>query len=175
MPERNECFLFSPTMFEQIALNLGVATVVTVLVAKAPVHLSSGVPLLWRGRLVISKDLVDDREKRSQDRSSPAPHLRDRIRFRVCQDLADRILRVFELTGDLFNRHPTAVRSANVAVILHRKHSFASVQVSVPCRNVHCTEGAYGGSFLDDQTARKGVIFRRSVPAGTTNLCLACS
>jgi hypothetical protein len=23
--------------------------------------------------------------------------------------------------------------------------------VSVPCRNVHCTGGAYGGSFLDDQ------------------------
>jgi hypothetical protein len=56
MPQRNECLLFSPTMFEQIALHLGVAAVVTVLVAKAPVQLSGGVPLLGRGGLVVSKD-----------------------------------------------------------------------------------------------------------------------
>ena len=56
MPQRNEGLLFLPAMFEQVALHLGVAAVVTVLVAEATEHLSGGMPLFGRRGLVVPED-----------------------------------------------------------------------------------------------------------------------
>ena len=61
MPQRDEGFLMSPPVLADIALDLGIAAAVVVLVAEAPVDLRGGVPLLGRGGLVIDEDLVDDR------------------------------------------------------------------------------------------------------------------
>src|ERR1700735_1548552 len=84
-------------------------------------------PLLWWRRLVISKDLVDDREKRSQDRSGSDPRLRNRIGLGVRQSLPDSVARMLKLTSELFDREPVATGSADVTIVVHRKHSFASM------------------------------------------------
>jgi hypothetical protein len=49
------------TVFADVALNLGIAADVTLLVAKAAVDLGGGVPLLGRGGFVIEEDLIDQR------------------------------------------------------------------------------------------------------------------
>ena len=91
MSQRNEGFSFSPAVLEQVTLYLGVAAVVTVLVAEATAHLSGGMPLFWRRRLVVSKDLVNDRKEGPQDRRGSVPHLWNRIGLEVrCRRLMNR-------------------------------------------------------------------------------------
>ena len=59
--QRDERLLMTPAMPAHVALHLGVSAAVSVLGAEAAKHLSGGVPLLGRGRLVGEEDLVDDR------------------------------------------------------------------------------------------------------------------
>ena len=167
MPQRNECFSFSPAVLEQVALHLGVAAVVTALVAEATAHLSGGMPLFWRRGLVVSKDLVNDCKGRSQERSDSVPHLWNRIGPGVRQYLADCVVRVFKLTSDQFDREPLAMGSADVTIIVHRKHSFASMHSERSLTKRSLYRRRLRGSFLDDQTARKGVSSRRSLPGGS--------
>ena len=55
-----------PTMLADVALNLGVAAEVTLLVTEAAVDLGGGVPLLGRGGFVVEEDLIDQRLERPQ-------------------------------------------------------------------------------------------------------------
>jgi hypothetical protein len=49
MAQRNERLLISSSVLAEIALDLGIAAVVAVLVAEAAIDLRGGVPLLGRG------------------------------------------------------------------------------------------------------------------------------
>jgi hypothetical protein len=73
MAQRDESLAMSPTMLEHIALNLGIAAWVLVLIAKATMDLGGGVPLLVRGVLIIDEDLVDDRLHRTEPGSRSIP------------------------------------------------------------------------------------------------------
>ena len=61
------------SVLTQVALHLGIAAAVAVLVAEPPEDLGGGVPLLGRGGLVVDEDLVDDRLNRPQQRSESVP------------------------------------------------------------------------------------------------------
>ena len=56
------------SMLEQVALYLGIAATVAMLIAEASEDLGGGVPLLGWGGLVVDEDLVDDRLDGPQQR-----------------------------------------------------------------------------------------------------------
>ena len=73
MSQRNEGLPFPAAVLEHIALHLGVAAAVAMLVAKATKHLHGGVPLLGRRGLVIGQNLVDDRLEGTEFRCAAIP------------------------------------------------------------------------------------------------------
>ena len=73
MAQGDEGLAISPAVLEHIALDLGIAAGVVVLVAKATMDLGGGVPLLGRGVLVVGEDLVDDRLDRTEEGSLSVP------------------------------------------------------------------------------------------------------
>ena len=91
MRQRNEGFLMSESVFEQVTLHLGIAAAVAMFVAKATTHLRGSMPLLGRGGLVVAEDLVDDRLKWSQDRCGPIPGRGNELGLRMFENLANGV------------------------------------------------------------------------------------
>ena len=60
MAQGDEGLPMPSAVLANIALDLGIAAAVAVLVAEAAEDLRGGVPLLGRGGLVVGQDLVDD-------------------------------------------------------------------------------------------------------------------
>ena len=106
-----------------VALDLGIAAAVAVLVAEATEHLGGGVPLLGRGVLVVGEDLVDDRLDRARG-WGPARFLVQRLGMGLgmLEDMPDGLAGVSELPGDLADGHAIAPRPPNRAVVVHREH-----------------------------------------------------
>ena len=73
MAQGDEGLAMPPPVLEDVALDLGVAAGVAVLVAEAAVDLGGGVPLLGRGVLVVGEDAVDDRLDRAEDGGLSVP------------------------------------------------------------------------------------------------------
>ena len=73
MPERDEGLAMPAAVLEDVALDLGVAAGVVVLVAEATMDLGGGVPLLGRGVLVVGEDAVDDRLDRAEQGGLAVP------------------------------------------------------------------------------------------------------
>ena len=61
MPERDERLAITSAVLEDMALDLGIAAGVGVLVAEATMDLGGGMPLLGRGVLVVGEDAIDER------------------------------------------------------------------------------------------------------------------
>ncbi len=89
--QRDERLLMPTSVFEQVALDLGIPAAVAMIVAEASEDLSGGVPLLGRGDLVVDQDLVDDRLDRPQEWGEPIPGRRDGGRLGLFEDLADGV------------------------------------------------------------------------------------
>ena len=122
MPQRDEGLLMPASMFEQIALHLGISAAVSLFVAETSEDLGGGMALFGRGGLVVAEDLVDERLDRSQPRSEPIPGGRQGIGLGLLEDLADSVARMVEFAGDLTDGFAIAPRSPNGTVIVHRKH-----------------------------------------------------
>jgi hypothetical protein len=63
----------SPAVLEDIALDLGIAAGIGMLIAEAAMDLGGGVPLLGRSVLVVGEDAVDDRLDRAEEGSLAVP------------------------------------------------------------------------------------------------------
>ena len=122
MPQRDERFLVSASMLAQMALHLGIAARVTVLIADPPEHLSGGVPLLGRGVLVVDSDPVDDRLERPQLGGRTVPGQRLGMWVRMHEGMADSFSRVSELAGDLPDGHAIASSPPDCAMVVHGNH-----------------------------------------------------
>ena len=114
-----------PTMFADVALNLGVATEVTLLIVEAAVDLGGGVPLLGRGGFVIEEDLIDQRLERPQLGSGPVSGQRLGMGVRMHEGMSDGSSRVTELAGDLPDGHAIAISPPNRAVVVRGNHILA--------------------------------------------------
>ena len=122
MAQGDEGLLMPASVLAQVALDLGVAAGVAVLVAEAAEHLRGGVPLLGRGGLVVGEDLVDDRLERPEHGGRSVPGQRLGMGLGMLEDLPDGLAGVSELPGDLADGHAIASRPPNRAVVVHRKH-----------------------------------------------------
>ena len=122
MSQRDEGFLMSPLVLEQIALHLAVASGIAVLVAETTERLHGGVALLGGSVIVIDQNLVDDRLERAENLGRPIPGLGCWIGFRMLQDMPDRGVREIVITGDLADGLAIPTRPPNGAIIVHRKH-----------------------------------------------------
>ena len=120
MSQRDEGFLMSAAMLEQVALHLGVTASVPVLVAESTKRLRSGVPLLGRIGLVVDQDLIDDRLEGTEHRRGAIPNRRGGLG--MVEDLPDGNSREIECPGDLPDGLAIALRPPNGTVIVHRKH-----------------------------------------------------
>jgi hypothetical protein len=164
MGQGNKGFTVPLAMRAEVALDLAVASRVTVFTAKAAKHLLGGVPLLGRGVLVLGQDLVDDRLERPQNGCGAVPGLTSGYGLRLLQDLADLGPRVMESARNLADAHGIAMRSADCSVIVHRKHILDLRGVVFREEN-HCTRRVlWGGSVLGAHFAPGWVRFRRSFP-----------
>ena len=112
----------SAAVLAEVALDLGVAAGVAVLVAEAAEDLGGGVPLLGRGVLVVGEDLVDDRLERPEQRGDPVPGRWEGIGLGMLEDLPDGVPGVPEFAGDLPDGHAIAMGPPDGAVVVHRKH-----------------------------------------------------
>ena len=101
VPQRDERFLVPTSVFEQVALHLGIPAAVAVFVAEASEDLGGGMPLLGRSVLVVDQDLVDDRLDRPQERSEPIPGRSDGVRLGMLEDIPDGVARMVEVASDL--------------------------------------------------------------------------
>ena len=110
-----------PPVLEDVALDLGIAAGVAVLVAEAAMDLGGGVPLLGRGVLVVGEDAVDDRLDRAEEGSLPVPGRGGRG-LGMVEDMPDGLASVSELPGDLPDGHAIATSPPNRAVVVHREH-----------------------------------------------------
>ena len=151
-------FPAASSVLEDIALHLGVAAAVAMLVAKATKHLRGGVTLLGRRGLVVQKNLVDDPLERTEFRCEAIPNRW--VGLGMVENLPDGDSGEIEFPGDLPDGLAIAVRPPNGAVIVHRKHFLASMRVRHPCKEAHSTGGGWGGSLLDDHIAPRWVTFR---------------
>ena len=77
------------SMFEQIALHLGISAAVSLFVAETSEDLGGGMALLGRGGLVVAEGLVDERLDRSGRGAS-----RSRVEGRGSGSACLRILRI---------------------------------------------------------------------------------
>ena len=121
MAERDEGLAMPPPVLEHVALDLGIAADVVVLIAEATVDLGGGVPLLCRGVLVVGEDAVDERLDRSEKWGLPVPR-RCGGGLGMAEDMPDGLACVSELPGDLPDGHPIAAGPPNRAVVVHREH-----------------------------------------------------
>jgi hypothetical protein len=121
--------LLMPDAFPpQVALDLGVAAGVAVLVVESPIDLGGGMPLLGRRGLVVDQDLIDDRVERPQDRSGSLVGPGVGPRFGLGQDPTDLPPGVMKGTRDLADGHAIASSASNRSVIVHRKHILTSAR-----------------------------------------------
>src|SRR5512144_639455 len=104
-----------PTMFADVALNLGIAAEVTLLIAKAAVDLGGGVPLFGRGGFVIEEDLIDQRLERPQLGGESVSGRRFGMGVGMHEGMPDSSSRVTELPGDLPDGHAIAISPPNRA------------------------------------------------------------
>ena len=94
----DEGLAMSPPVLEHVALDLGIAAGVGVLVAEAAMDLGGGVPLLGRGVLVVGEDAIDDRLDRAEEGGLPVPVRRGRG-LGMAEDMPDGLAGVSELLG----------------------------------------------------------------------------
>ena len=128
--QRNECLLVAWPELEHVALHLGVAAGVAVLVAEAAKDLCGGVPLFGRGVLVVGEDLVDGRLEGTELGRGPVARSRDGLG--VLQGLANGDPGEVELAGDLPDGLAVAACPPNGTVVIHRKHVLDPPCVNVP-------------------------------------------
>ena len=69
--EADEGLAMPPAVIEVVALDLGIASGISVLIAEATMDLGGGVPLLGRCVLLVGEDAIDDRLDRAEERISP--------------------------------------------------------------------------------------------------------
>ena len=122
MAQRDEGLLVPRPVLAHVALDLGIAAGVAVLVAEPPEDLGGGMPLLGRCGLVVDQDLIDDRLERPQERSGSVPGRRVGIRLGMRRGLAGRSFASVEFAGDLADGHAIASSPPNRSVVVHRKH-----------------------------------------------------
>ena len=125
MSQRDERFLMPTSVLAQIALHLGIAAAVAVLVAEATEDLRGGVPLL--GRAVSSSTRIWSMIAWKGPRTGANRFLvRGMGLGSAClRILPDGVSRVFEFAGDLPDGHAIATRPPNGTVVVHRKHVLA--------------------------------------------------
>jgi len=117
----DEGLAMPPPVREDIALDLGIPTGISMLIAEATMDLCGGVPLLGRGVLVVVEDAIDDRLDRAQEGGPPVAGRRRR-RFGMVEDMPDGLASVTELPRDLADGHAIASSPPNRAIVVHREH-----------------------------------------------------
>jgi hypothetical protein len=118
--QRDEGLLVAWSLLEHVALHLGVATGVAMLVAEAAKDLCSGVPLLGRGVLVVGEDLVDGRLEAAELGREAVAGCGERLG--MLEGFPDRDPGEVEFPGDLADGLAIAPRPPNGSVVVHRKH-----------------------------------------------------
>jgi len=121
MAQGDESLSISSPVLEHIALHLGIAAGIVVLLAEATMDLGGGVPLLGRCALVVDEDAIDDRYDRAEERGLAGPGRWGR-RFGMVEDIPDGLASVSELSGDLPDGHAIATSPTNRAIVVHREH-----------------------------------------------------
>ena len=113
--QRDEGLLMSRPVLAQVALDLGVAAGVAVLVAEAAEDLGGGVPLLGRGGLVVDQDLVDDRLERPEDRGGSVPGRGLGTGLGMVEDLPDGLPRVCRIARAICRMDMPSRRARRIA------------------------------------------------------------
>ena len=147
-------------MVADVALSLGVATEVTLLIAKAAVDLGSGMPLLGRGGFVVEEDLIDQRLERPQLWGESVPGQRLGMGVRMHEGMPDGSSRVTELPGDLPDGHAIAISPPNRAVVVHGNHILA----------LRAGESIHVGAFTITEKTGVGPAYALILPSGGSRL-----
>ena len=149
-----------PTMLADVALNLGVAAEVTLLVTEAAVDLGGGVSLLGRGVFVVEEDLLDQRLERPQPGSGSVSGQRLGMGVRMREGMPDGPSGVTKLPGDLPNGHAIAISPSNRAIVVHGNHILA----------LRAGESIHVGTFTITKGTEVGPAYALILPPGGSRL-----
>src|SRR5271157_2067786 len=149
-----------PTTLADVALNLGVAAEVTLLVTEAAVDLSGGVSLLGRGVFVVEEDLLNQRLERPQPGSGSVSGQRLGMGVRMREGMPDGPSGVTKLPGDLPNGHAIAISPSNRAIIVHGSHILA----------LRAGESIHVGTFTITKGTGVGPAYAPILPLGGSRL-----
>jgi len=117
----DEGLAMPPPVREDIALDLGIPTGISMLVAEATMDLRGGMPLLGGSILVVGENLVDERLDRPEDGGLAVPG-RSGPGLGMVKDMPDGLACMSELPGDLANGHAIATSPPNRTIVVHREH-----------------------------------------------------